>query len=642
MTIDRAIEDFVQTQLDLLELERQAEVEETQRLRASLSAGELERRGVALLRLVVVDCGYGLGGRRLLTLGPSSARDLPANRFSPGDIVTFRASKRPERAADKLPTGVVHRLRRDTISIALDRENDELPDEPVRLDRVSNDITYRRLRETLDALRGPLSGTSKRLREIAFGLREPGSTDACDWTPLDETLDESQRAALDFLLARQDFALLHGPPGTGKTTTLVELIRQAVARGERVLATAGSNVAVDNLVERLTDRGVRVVRLGHPARLLPSVLDWSLDALVERSEGARIASDLRRELDGAFRQLSRSRDHRARREHRDDVRRLRRELREIEAWTTQQIIDGAEVVLTTNTGAASRRLADRHFDRVVIDEAAQAIEASTWIPVLLGDRVVLAGDHLQLPPTIISREAERQGLGRTLFERLIERHGEAVARRLTIQYRMHETIMRWSSDALYGGELCADASVRGHLLADLPRVASGEEHPETSWPVLFVDTAGCDLEERQEVDGDSRANDGEARLIVEHIRRLVKARVAPAAIGVITPYNAQVDSLRALLRSSWPEVEVSSVDGFQGREKEAILLSLVRSNPRGEVGFLADRRRLNVAVTRARRHVVIVGDSATISSNAFLAGLVEYCEKAGEYRSAWELLHEDE
>nr|KAF6465511.1 immunoglobulin mu DNA binding protein 2 [Rousettus aegyptiacus] len=302
-------------------------------------------------------------------------------------------------------------------------------------------------------------------------------------------------------------------------------------------------------------------------------------------------------------------------------------------------LTAADVVLATNTGASDdgplKLLPDGYFDIVVIDECSQALEASCWIPLLKARKCILAGDHKQLPPTIVSHKAARAGLSLSLMERLAEAHGAGAVRTLTVQYRMHRAIMQWASQALYHGQLTAHPSVAGHLLRDLPGVAATEE---TGIPLLLVDTAGCGLLE-QEGDGDqSKGNPGEVRLVSLHVQALVDAGVRASDIAVITPYNLQVDLLRQSLSHKLPELEIKSVDGFQGREKEAVVLSFVRSNRKGEVGFLAEDRRINVAVTRARRHVALVCDSRTVSSHAFLQTLVAYFTEHAEVRSAFEYL----
>ncbi|MBI4584823.1 MAG: IGHMBP2 family helicase [Planctomycetes bacterium] len=634
-----AIERFVEKSLRLLELERQAEIEEAERLQAAFSAHELEKRGWCLARLKIADQFTGPGGRAAVVLEPSRGGDLPAHRFQPGDLVSARAlhAAAPARSRAAPPaTAVVYRVDRRRIVLLLDEAPEEDLEEPLRVDHITNDITYQRLRGAMERLRRPERGPAARLREVLFGRREPAMEAARAFEPINSSLDASQRQAAEFALGARDLALIHGPPGTGKTTTLVEVILQAVKRKEKVLACAPSNLAVDNLAERLAAFPARLVRLGHPARLLPSVLGHSLDALLEASEGERIARVVRRELEEAYRGLRKSRDRPSRRELRDSIRRLKDELAAVEERAVRHLLSSADVVLATTAGAGDERLGGMEFDRVVIDEAAQALEAACWIPLLRGRSAVLGGDHLQLPPTIRSREAERGGLNVTLFGRLAEGLGERVTRLLTVQYRMHEEIMRWPSQELYHGSLQAHESVRRHLLADLPHVSKAAGESVAALPLLFIDTAGCGLEEVHEEESESKANDGEVEIAAAHVEALLASGVRPAEVGVITPYNAQVERLRRRLSEEYPELEIDTVDGFQGREKEAVVISLVRSNPEGEVGFLKDDRRLNVALTRARRHLAVIGDSATVSSHPFLARLLEHLQVHGEHRSAWE------
>jgi ATP-dependent RNA/DNA helicase IGHMBP2 len=316
------------------------------------------------------------------------------------------------------------------------------------------------------------------------------------------------------------------------------------------------------------------------------------------------------------------------------VRQLRAELRQLETAITRGLIDGAEVVLATNVGAADPLLTERPFDLVVIDEAAQALEAACWIPLQRGRRAVLAGDHCQLPPTIHSDDAAQGGLAVTLFERLVTSPlGKRTTRMLTVQYRMHAAIMGWSAARFYGDQLTAADSVRSHLLTDLADVAATEW---TSGPLFFVDTAGCGHDESEGDDDGSKSNAGEADLVVRIVTDLLAAGVPAAAIAVVTPYNAQVQLLRLRLGGE-QGLEIGTVDGLQGREKEAVIVSLVRSNDAGDIGFLSELRRLNVALTRARRHLTIIGDSATIARDRDLRALVEYMQANARYRSAFEL-----
>jgi predicted DNA helicase len=297
----------------------------------------------------------------------------------------------------------------------------------------------------------------------------------------------------------------------------------------------------------------------------------------------------------------------------------------------ESILDSARVLCATTTGLDSQLLGTRRFDLAVIDEACQSTEPGCWIPLLRCDRAVLSGDHCQLPPTVVSGEAADQGFAVSLFERLMNHYGPQIARRLTVQYRMHEAIMNFSSREFYDGALEADASVQSHRLADLPGVAST---PSTLSPIEFIDTAGASYDEELEPDGESRRNRQEAELVCRKVQALLDAGVAPRDIAVISPYAAQVRLLRGMLDRD--DIEVDSVDGFQGREKEAVVISLVRSNRQGEIGFLADVRRMNVAMTRARRKLLIIGDTATLASHPFYQKMIEYFEGHKAYHTVWE------
>jgi predicted DNA helicase len=449
-------------------------------------------------------------------------------------------------------------------------------------------------------------------------------------------LNEPQRAAIDFALSAKDFAIIHGPPGTGKTTTVVEFIRHTIARGETVLACAPSNHAVDNLLEKLLAAGELPVRLGHPARVLPELRGRAIDILAEKHPDARQARKVARDAFALFRQADKW--TRARPEPgekaamRKEARDMLAEVRKLEALAVERVLDDARVICATLTGLDSELLGKRRFDVVVIDEACQSAEPANWVPLLRANKLVLAGDHCQLPPTILSPEAAERGLVVSLMERLIARFGPSVSRLLTVQHRMHALIMGFSNAEFYNGELIAHESVANHRLCDLPGV---DANPLTEAPVQFIDTAGASYDEELEEDTGSRRNVQEAALVVKKIAALLDAGVNAAQIGVITPYRAQVRLLRERL-GHVPELEIDSVDGFQGREKEAIIVSLVRSNPEGEIGFLADTRRTNVALTRARRKLLVIGDSATLANDPFYQRMLTHFEQIGAMSSVWE------
>ncbi|NWI33161.1 SMBP2 protein, partial [Sula dactylatra] len=610
----------------------------------SISLKELQRRGVCLLKLQVANQRTGLYGRLLVTFQPrkyDSDAELPYNSFGPGDIVGLYDSAGQ---GDLLSTGIVTRVTSKAVTVAFEESRDGMlsldRESSYRLLKLANDVTYNRLKKALNALKQYHSGPASDLINVLFFSSDPSAFSETKPLKLyNDSLDASQREAVSFSLAQRELAIVHGPPGTGKTTTLVEIILQAAQQGLKVLCCAPSNVAVDNLVERLAGYKARILRLGHPARLLETIQQHSLDAVLARSDNAQIVADIRKDIDQAFAKTKKAQDKGERSHFLSEIKALRKELKEREETAMAAALTHASVVLATNTGASSdgplKLLPEDHFDLVVIDECAQALEASCWIPLLKARKCILAGDHKQLPPTIISHKAAAKGLSLSLMERLIERYGEKIVKMLTVQYRMHQAIMQWASSEMYNGRLTAHPSVAQHLLKDLPGVTCTEE---TTIPLLLIDTAGCGLFELKVEDEQSKGNPGEVQLAGLHIQALVEAGVKAQDIAVVAPYNLQVDMLREHLCHRYPELEIKSVDGFQGREKEAVILSFVRSNRKGEVGFLAEDRRINVAVTRARRHVAVICDTRTVSSQAFLKRLVDYFSQHGEVRTAFEYL----
>ncbi|MGL4551218.1 MAG: AAA domain-containing protein, partial [Gemmataceae bacterium] len=516
--------------------------------------------------------------------------------------------------------GVVADRAETSVRVAFDEPPDD-DAELYRLDLAPDEAARLRMRQALEFARGVKKGRLAELRGVLLGQDLPRHDPPTPPQPLG-TLNESQEDAVRLALAAKDVAVVHGPPGTGKTTTVVELIRRAVRRGDKVLVCAPSNLGVDNVLEKLIALGERAVRLGHPARVLPALREHTLDVIAEDHPDTRAARKLAKAAFALFRQAgkwTRSKPEPGERQAlRQGAKAMLADARRMESLAVARILGSAPVVLATLTGLDGELLGDRRFDLLVIDEACQSTEPAAWIALARADRVVLAGDHCQLPPTVLSPEAEKGGFGVSLLERVVALYGDAVTRRLDVQYRMHEAIMGFSSAEFYGGTLVADGSVRGHLLTDLPGVAADWF---TSSPVTFIDTAGAGYDEEKEADGESKRNPQEAELAAAKVRRLIAAGVSD--IAVIAPYAAQVRLLRRLLADA-AGVEVDSVDGFQGREKEAVVVSLVRSNGEGEVGFLGDTRRTNVALTRARRKLVVIGDSATLAHAPFYRRMCDY------------------
>lgn len=390
-------------------------------------------------------------------------------------------------------------------------------------------------------------------------------------TWIDPSLNPSQKAAIRFALAVPEIALIHGPPGTGKTHTLIELILQLVKQGKRLLVCGPSNISVDNIVERLVSHKVPMVRIGHPARLLPSVMQHSLDVLTRTSDAAGLVQDIRGEMDAKQASIRKTRNGRERRAIYGELKELRQEYRERERRCTDGLVSGSKVVLATLHGAGGWHVKKEKFDVVIIDEASQALEAACWVPIVATGcgKLILAGDHLQLPPTvksagskqkrIKSKDAGENGapneprttLETTLFDRLLDMYGDEVKRMLTIQYRMHEKIMTFPSNELYDAKLTAADSVKARLLKDL--LYEVKETEDTAEPLVFWDTQGGEFPEKAEDDdlndgkkkkslsmADSKSNELEAALTKVHVRNLVEAGVKSEDIAVVTPYNAQV------------------------------------------------------------------------------------------------------
>lgn len=451
---------------------------------------------------------------------------------------------------------------------------------------------------------------------------------------LDKTLDDTQLEAVALALdTSRALVAVQGPPGTGKTGVVVEVARQAVARGERLLLCAPSNLAVDGLVLRLVaaDASLRLVRVGNPERLDATALELTPAALAKAAE-----ANLRAEVDRLTALLA---SERKRGGNSKKIQRAQQRLRQAQLMLKKTIargeagaIAGAQIVLCTATASSEPAIVSLPpFDLSILDEAGQATAPNAWLPLLRARRAVLVGDPMQLPPTLLSPEAARRGLATSLMESFMATAPDA-CQLLETQYRMHEVICAWASQAMYKGSLRAAPGVSQHTLADLPTAESNEL---TRAPILLLDTpapSGRAGNEMRRVDG-AVTNAAEAEAAVDHVRALAAAGVPVACIAVLSPYAAQVELIRvALSAANLEAVETATVDGYQGRESDAIVLSLVRSNPRGSVGFLGDERRLNVAITRARRHLAIVCDASTLKRKPFLRQLLEYIAVRGLWK----------
>lgn len=480
-----------------------------------------------------------------------------------------------------------------------------------------DETTYRLMFEALDRVINAKGNRLAYLRDL-FASRQKAETFSFDpirfpW------LNPAQEQAVNNVLRAKDVAIVHGPPGTGKTTTLVEAIYETLRRENQVLVCAQSNMAVDWISERLVDRGVNVLRIGNPTKVNDKMLSFTYERrFADHPDYPQLWS-----IREAIRKLRQNRKRRRDEGYHQKIERLNSRATELEIRINAELFGEARVIASTLAGSASRLLAGQKFGTLFIDEAAQALEPACWIAIRRASRVVLAGDHCQLPPTVKSIEALRGGLGTTLMERIVRQKPDVVTL-LKTQYRMNEQIMRFSSDWFYGGMVEAAPQIRFRGILDFDN------------PMAWIDTA--DVEGKEEFVGESfgRINRAEAQLTLdtlqEYFTKIGKQRILDERIdvGVISPYRAQVQLLRRLIKKKEffkpyrGLISVNTVDGFQGQERDIIVISLVRANADGQIGFLSDLRRMNVAITRARMKLIILGDVQTMTRHPFYKKLYEY------------------
>jgi ATP-dependent RNA/DNA helicase IGHMBP2 len=647
-----AIEKELRRVQSLLKLEQEEDLAQFKLKNAKATIQERQQRGLTWYPVTITSEDVGFGGKVVLELErPAGQQGL--HLFQVGKNAALFGNI-PGRSATDRPTlsGVITSVRRNKLMLTTSKE--DLPDwvtegGKLGIDLTFDEVSYREMDYALGKVMGAFGDRLADLRDILLGAKPARFRDEkADDLFYPSPLNESQLAAVRHVQAAQDVAIIHGPPGTGKTTTLVQAILETIRRERRVLVCAPSNTAVDLLTEKLAERGVNVIRMGNPSRVSDLLLEHTLDAQVmahkrygELRSMRQTAEQYREEASKHVRNFGwEEREHR--RHLKEEAKALHQEADGLERYITEDLLDQVQVITCTLVGASNRNIRHLTYETVFIDEAAQALEPGCWIPIAKAQRVVLAGDHQQLPPTV---KSDRAGaLRETLFEKAINRQPEA-SRMLVVQYRMHEQIMQFSSEQFYDGRLVAAPTV-AHAGLDAYDLQFAPD-----LPVEFLDTAGFGMQEITIPESRSTANPEEADLLLKRLAQLLEAydqaehEDDPLSIGVIAPYRAQInylkdaaeenDELSGLLLHR--QLSVGTVDSFQGQERDIIAISLTRSNSQGEIGFLSDVRRMNVAMTRARKKLLLIGDSSTLGAHPFYKAFLDYVERVGGYRTAWEL-----
>ena len=608
----RKSQDHFECFTNLIGIELEDELNQVEERWKNWSKQKMLSAGLALFDLVGRTSGRFFGDP-IIVFEARGGGSLPFHRFGHGDMVII---SRARPWGEKVIEGVVLDRNNRRIRIVAKDKPGDLRKGGWRLDRGANRVAHDRMHEALNSFHSTEGDGGTVLRDLLLcqphdlvsSAQRPPEIHGQKIRPVNlkgMLLDESQKESIETAVG-QRLTLIQGPPGTGKTHTAVHLLKALIEMGRGpILACAESNVAVDNLLEGLLDLGVNAIRFGRPVKVRESLREATLDAQVSSHPKQDEIAFIREENDAMRAKLHDLKGKDKGLAHRD-INKNYREIRELEQRITDDVLGNAQVLCTTNIGAGHFTLANRKFSIVLIDEATQATEPSALVPIVKGARqLILVGDHRQLPPTVTSRRAEEGGLDIPLFERLLS--NGLPAHMLTTQYRMHPSIREFPSSRFYENKL-----EDGCSSSDRPPVA-GFLWPDWDKPVAFVPVHGAEIEEEA---GSSRSNIDEAAIVVKVVNDLLApGDLTPEDIGVISPYAGQVRLIRSMVDDMIEGLEVKSVDGYQGREKEIIVLSTVRSNDAGKVGFLSNYRRLNVALTRAKRGMIVIGDDRTLRND---------------------------
>lgn len=627
---------------ELLKIERDEDYRlyKEQFLRVNLE--QRKKNGVTWYPIRINGEELGSGELLHLDIERTSLLDAP-HQFSSGKNVSLFRNEKEEVMEI---TGTIKSVSKNNLKLVV--HSDELPDwcydGKLGLNIQFDDNSYTEMQRALDQVIEAKHNRVAELREMIEG-QLPLSFEKTDESILIPQLNLSQNRAVRHVVSVQDIGVIHGPPGTGKTTSLVQAIRLTLQSEKQVLVCAPTNSAVDLLTEKLTELGIDVLRLGHPARVAEELVSSSLDGKITTSPYYKDIKNLRRNAEEYFRMAGKYKrvfgkeEAQQRAAYYTEAKSCIKEARLLEDFIVDELFKNSQVICCTPVTSTHKALSRKRFHTLFFDEASQALEPMVWIPLLKCRRLILSGDHFQLPPVVKSMEAKKGGLGQTMLDRCIELEGTVAL--LNRQYRMNSVIMGFSNHYFYGDELVADETVASHVLVN--------DGSYLSQSIEFIDTAGCSFDESQNPETLSFSNPKEAQVLFKHLQQLLTdysfhAEQANIEIGIISPYKEQREWLQEnikdleLERSKLQSLSIKTIDGFQGEERDVIYISLVRSNEKHEIGFLNDLRRMNVAITRAKKKLVVIGDSATIGSSDFYAAFLEYCEKHGMYRTAWEYM----
>ena len=623
--------------LDLLKKEKEEEIRQYDLLIQQTSLKQRIEEGVCWYPIKVERWGRGLGDYPYLMIHKVKNLDQ-AHKFRAGQVIHFFGEKLDEKEASN--RGVIHYIKKEKAKIILYEM--ELPswlahDSGLVGMQLSFDKrSYQEMERAMEAVIAARGNRLAAIREVLLGKKVASFRQLT--YPFDfSKLNPSQCHAVHQILNAEDVAVIHGPPGTGKTTTLVEAIRQLCKRESPILVCAPSNVATDLLTKKIAEVHLNVVRVGNISRVDEGLFKHTVEGILDKHpdmqevKKMRIESEQIRQKAAKFKRNFGPTEKEERQSAYREARYLIQQARMLEEYIIENIFKEADIITCTLVGVQNAHLAKMNFKTVIIDEAAQALEPATWIPITKAERVVLAGDPYQLPPVVKSTAANKGGLSVTLLEKCVKRLEQVQL--LDTQYRMNATIMEFSNQQFYNGALKA-----ADCVADW-KLAIGEMGDK---PLEFIDTAGCSFDEKLNEQSSSYKNPDEYAVLHRHLDYLLNfATGQKVSIGIISPYKEQVVFMQERIATDFnhhPDatITVDTIDSFQGQERDVIYISMVRSNDKGQIGFLKDTRRMNVAMTRARKKLIIIGDSATLGSLAFYRRFLDYCDTCNAYSTAWE------